>query len=49
MNSVWIAAALVVATFDISKDIGPDGKPIEPLVDYDKCKQSASLRALCVR
>jgi cytochrome P450 len=36
MNGLWIAAAFVIAAFDISKAEGPDGKPIEPVVEYEE-------------
>lgn len=32
--SVWIALATLIATIDISKPIGPDGKEIEPIVEF---------------
>lgn len=32
--SVWIALTTLVATLDISKPIGPDGKPVEPAVKF---------------
>jgi hypothetical protein len=36
MDSIWIAAALFIAVFNISKAKGADGKPIEPQDDYDE-------------
>jgi hypothetical protein len=35
LNSMWIAAARVIAAFDISKACGSDGKPIDPVIDYE--------------
>jgi cytochrome P450 len=32
--SVWIALATLIATMDINKSIGPDGKNIEPVVEF---------------
>ncbi|KAJ3512407.1 hypothetical protein NLJ89_g3545 [Agrocybe chaxingu] len=32
--SVWITLASILAVYDIEKDIGPDGKPIEPSHEY---------------
>jgi hypothetical protein len=33
-SSVWIAMASILATFDITKAVGEDGKVIEPNHDY---------------
>jgi hypothetical protein len=33
-SSVWIAVASILATFDITKAVGEDGKVIEPNHDY---------------
>jgi hypothetical protein len=33
-SSVWIAIASILATFDITKAVGEDGKVIEPNHDY---------------
>ncbi|CCM04678.1 uncharacterized protein FIBRA_06864 [Fibroporia radiculosa] len=33
-DSLFIASAMILATFDISKVIGLDGLPVEPKVDY---------------
>jgi hypothetical protein len=31
---MWILAALMIATFDISKAVDSDGKTIEPLIEF---------------
>jgi hypothetical protein len=33
-SSVWITIASILATFDITKAVGEDGKVIEPNHDY---------------
>jgi len=33
-NSIWILAASILATLDISKAIGDDGKEITPKVEF---------------
>ncbi|KAJ7247309.1 cytochrome P450 [Mycena rebaudengoi] len=35
MSSLWISIASILATFDISKAVGEDGKVIEPSYKYD--------------
>jgi hypothetical protein len=35
MSSLWISIASILATFDISKAFGEDGKVIEPSYEYD--------------
>ncbi|KAJ7247317.1 cytochrome P450 [Mycena rebaudengoi] len=35
MSSLWISIASILATFDISKAVGEDGKVIEPSYEYE--------------
>jgi hypothetical protein len=34
-ESIWIAVVSVLAMFDITKEIGEDGRPIEPSYRYE--------------
>ncbi|KAF8145740.1 cytochrome P450 [Mycena galopus ATCC 62051] len=35
IDSIWIAAVSILAMFDITKEIGEDGRPIEPSYKYE--------------
>ena len=34
-DSIWIAVVSILAMFDITKEIGEDGRPIEPSYKYE--------------